>query len=292
MKKILFPTDFSPETARALPVAAQLARQLHASLQLVHVLSGTSPGYAPRLHDANEQHRQALGRVELLFDDLLTLPCLQNLTVHTYVLVDADPTAIFSDEQLASADILVVASTGASGIREALFGSNAEHLIRQANMPVLVLKNPPAYLNLKTVVFASDFREPFEASINLMNDWFDTFDFPTVHLLFVNTPGHFVSTEEGRSRMETFAARYRLGVCTLNQLDAYDVEEGLLAFAQEKKADLIVLGTHGHRGLRHLLQGSVAEDVANHAPLPVLTLPLKPEHTPLVILEGTGTTWL
>jgi nucleotide-binding universal stress UspA family protein len=55
---------------------------------------------------------------------------------------------------------------------------------------------------------------------------------------------------------------------------ARNVEDGILNYASERQADLIVVYTHGYTGLRHLLQGSVAEDVLNHAPVPVLILPI------------------
>ena len=42
-------------------------------------------------------------------------------------------------------------------------------------------------------------------------------------------------------------------------------------FAGEQKVDLIVMGTHGRRGLSHMLLGSVAERLVRHAPCPVLT---------------------
>jgi nucleotide-binding universal stress UspA family protein len=48
-------------------------------------------------------------------------------------------------------------------------------------------------------------------------------------------------------------------------------EAGILEFAEDIKADLIALSTQGRRGLLHLLTGSIAEDVVNHAPKPVWT---------------------
>lgn len=45
--------------------------------------------------------------------------------------------------------------------------------------------------------------------------------------------------------------------------------------AQEWKADLIVLTTHGHTGLKHVLLGSTAERVIRHAPCPTLVLRIK-----------------
>jgi nucleotide-binding universal stress UspA family protein len=53
--------------------------------------------------------------------------------------------------------------------------------------------------------------------------------------------------------------------------------DGILRFAKEHEVDLIVMGTHGHTGLAHLLMGSVAEKVVRKAPCPVLTV-RHPEH--------------
>jgi nucleotide-binding universal stress UspA family protein len=46
----------------------------------------------------------------------------------------------------------------------------------------------------------------------------------------------------------------------------------ILDLAKELNADMIVLGTHGKRGLERLLLGSVAEQVLRKAPCPVLTV--------------------
>jgi nucleotide-binding universal stress UspA family protein len=71
-----------------------------------------------------------------------------------------------------------------------------------------------------------------------------------------------------------------------NQLDRFtihrEVREGtpfyeIIRFAQENDIDLIVMGTHGHTGLAHMLLGSVTEKVVRKAPCPVLTV-RHPEH--------------
>ncbi|TCW32808.1 universal stress protein [Gulbenkiania mobilis] len=43
-------------------------------------------------------------------------------------------------------------------------------------------------------------------------------------------------------------------------------------FAERERADLVVLGTHGRTGLRHLLMGSFAEAVLREAPCPVMVI--------------------
>jgi nucleotide-binding universal stress UspA family protein len=49
----------------------------------------------------------------------------------------------------------------------------------------------------------------------------------------------------------------------------------IVAVADEVRADLIVMGTHGYKGLSHAVMGSVAEQVVRKAPCPVLTLRAK-----------------
>lgn len=53
--------------------------------------------------------------------------------------------------------------------------------------------------------------------------------------------------------------------------------EEVLRVARERDVDLIVMGTHGHTGLAHVLLGSIAEKVVRRAPCPVLTV-RHPEH--------------
>lgn len=46
----------------------------------------------------------------------------------------------------------------------------------------------------------------------------------------------------------------------------------IMAAAKDEGADLIVMGTHGHSGIAHLLLGSTAERVVRKSPVPVLTI--------------------
>jgi nucleotide-binding universal stress UspA family protein len=71
-----------------------------------------------------------------------------------------------------------------------------------------------------------------------------------------------------------------------NKLDRFpihrEVREGtpfyeIVRYAKEQDVDLIIMGTHGHTGLTHMLLGSVTEKVVRKAPCPVLTV-RHPEH--------------
>jgi len=51
-----------------------------------------------------------------------------------------------------------------------------------------------------------------------------------------------------------------------------DVAEEILTFAAKKKVELIVMGTHGYKGLERIMFGSVADKVVKTACCPVMTI--------------------
>jgi len=62
-------------------------------------------------------------------------------------------------------------------------------------------------------------------------------------------------------------------------LRAPSVPRGVLDYAEQIDADLVVMATHGRRGVDHALIGSIAEGVVRRAPCPVLTVRPAAEHT-------------
>jgi nucleotide-binding universal stress UspA family protein len=58
-----------------------------------------------------------------------------------------------------------------------------------------------------------------------------------------------------------------------NVVEVGDPAEIIISFAQRNKIDLIVMSTHGRKGIKHMILGSIAENVIRHSPVAVLTVP-------------------
>lgn len=83
------------------------------------------------------------------------------------------------------------------------------------------------------------------------------------------------------ARLEEVALRLRRADVEATVYALLDeIAPGILRAAREQGAHVIVMGTHGRKGLEHLLLGSVAEKVLRQADIPVVTLrtPAKPSH--------------
>jgi nucleotide-binding universal stress UspA family protein len=92
-------------------------------------------------------------------------------------------------------------------------------------------------------------------------------------------PGPEVAISFGKMEAEVRTRLERLARRKVNGKVRYEVEVmmgdpgvEILQAAKRGGADLIVMATHGRKGLRHLVLGSVAEHVVREAPCPVLTV--------------------
>ena len=126
----------------------------------------------------------------------------------------------------------------------------------------------------------------------------------TLHLLHVATKlraigepevteeEHSIAEEKARMRLQEIAARHLVGVQhRIHTASASErgLAKAVVLVAGEVDADLVVLKTHGRKGLSHLIVGSVAEEIVRTAPCAVLTLtPAAQEKTSHMRLLGAG----
>jgi nucleotide-binding universal stress UspA family protein len=85
--------------------------------------------------------------------------------------------------------------------------------------------------------------------------------------------------EQAENEMEGAVTRFRRAapdVEVRGQAVLGNALDELLALARSGRFDVLVMGTHGRRGLRRLLMGSLAESVLRHSPIPVLAVRMSP----------------
>ncbi|WOD42070.1 universal stress protein [Hwangdonia lutea] len=271
MKKILVPTDFSEQAENALKVAAQLAKQHHCEIHLLHIVE--IPMHKVDALSSYNNLPEAIYFMKLAnkqFKDLKAKPYLKDLVVHEHVDLHEIFKGIFQTCKKHHIDLVVMGSNGVSGLREMLIGSNTEKVVRTSETPVLVIKNKHEKFKVKDFVFASDFKEeskiPYQKALG-----FAQILGAKMHLLMVNTPHKFVTSAKANDRMNTFIETNKSNNYTTNIYNDLSIEKGIMNFSKSIKAGLIGMSTHGRQGISHFFNGSISEDLVNHAKRPVIT---------------------
>ena len=271
MEKILVPTDFSKEAHHALKVAASLAKKSQAEIYLMHMLEVptqmidqvNSKTVVPEvLFFMKMAHKK--------FQDLMASDFLKGITVHETVKSDLSFNDIKEATSEFNIDLIVMGSHGASGIKEMFVGSNAEKIVRNSNVPVLVIKNEHDSFNIKNFVFASDFKNDNKETYKQAVEFAELLN-AKIHLLMVNTPADFLTTIEARERINAFITEHNFSNFEVNIYNDRSAESGILNFSKEINADMIGISTHGRQGIAHFLTNSLSEDLVNHANRPVIT---------------------
>ncbi len=272
MKKILVPTDFSKQAENALKVAAQLAKKNKSEIYLLHMLE-LPLNLVDKANSSGSSLPESLFFMKLAhkrFKEVLSSDYLKGITVYETVLFHEAFDGIIEIAKKNEVDLIIMGSHGSSGFKEMFIGSNTEKVVRTSNIPVLVIKNEHATFSIKNFIFATDFSEeckkPFKEAVKFAESVK-----AKIHLLFINTATNFVTTSEANDIMNKFLEGMELTNYTLNIYNDTSVEKGVLNYAQAVNADLIGMATHGRKGLSHFFNGSVSEDLVNHARRPVIT---------------------
>ncbi|WP_316633321.1 universal stress protein [uncultured Flavobacterium sp.] len=271
MKRILVPTDFSEHAEDALKVAAKIAKKNDSEIIILHmlelphqmndaILGGTSiPETMLFMKKANE-----------MLDETSARPYLQGIQVTEIVKMDKPIHGITQVSQDNEIDLIVMGSHGSSGIEELLIGSNTEKVVRNSEIPVLVIKKDISDFKVENIVFASDFSEetkkPFEKLLN-----FTKFFGSKIHFVTICTPNSFKPSHIVEKTMNDFISQFNITNYTSQTYNDTNIEKGIINFSNGINADIIGMCTHGRTGFAHFFNGSISEGLVNHTIRPVIT---------------------
>lgn len=275
MKKVIVPIDFSEHSEHALKAAALLAKRSNIEIVVLHMLNLSVVSLSESASDLQAQSVFYLKLAEKKFKKFLNKEYLKDVKVTPIIKHYLSFKEINNIAEEEKADLIIMSSHGASGVKELFLGSNTEKVVRHSTVPVLILKGELFDLNFEDVVYATDFSEEsipaYKKALKLME-----FFGAELHLLYVNLPNDkFKSSSKMQEMAVNFLTKAGQNIDKLKEITfecEYTIEKGILKFSNLIGADLIAISTHGRKGLSHIFEGSVAEDVSNHSMLPVITI--------------------
>jgi nucleotide-binding universal stress UspA family protein len=312
---ILVPLDGSVRAERALVPAASLVRATHGELTLVRVIniqddvsmSLVPAMYAPALlDDARAAAASYLG-------DISERPELAGISIKTYIPVGSAASTVLDLADDTDTDAIVLSSHGRTGLTRWVLGSVAQHIVRHAKVPVLVLRDGGPLASTPSRTGASTLR----VLATLNGSWFAEEALPHAVALAsaLNSPGPGVlrlllvvpsrslfedaatdgrqarNAEDYLKRTAEHLTQKHAGLAvTWSVAVESDAAAGIIHVAEHGEAteepggytgcDVIVMASHGRSGLARWTLGSVAERVLQGTKLPVLVVRPRPSAEP------------
>jgi nucleotide-binding universal stress UspA family protein len=285
---ILCPVDFSELSDLALKYAAAGARVFDATLVVFHAARFELPAYftSAQADALKRQHRdqqkqvkdflrlhtrkvlgQATGRIRLQFETADTHP------------VDATLAAA----RKSKASLVVMGTHGRGGATRLWLGSVAENVVRQADVPVFVVRqkqhefintsDPQSAPGLATILCPVNFSETSRSALRHAVALAQQFKAQLITPCIIE-PGDKLGIAEAKRELAAWLNETTAGACDAEIVTKRgQAAEQIVSLVEKAKADLVVMGAQRRNSLQTWLAGDTTGFVLRHAPAPVLVVP-------------------
>lgn len=292
LRSLLVCVDLSPSSDRVVARAAALPLGKNAKITLLHVVPKLLPSNARKRAEADA--RRALE----LHAKVLARAATGGVVIRQVVKAGSAAGQIATLARSSKAELVVV-GRGGGRVRDVFLGSTAERVIRQGQLPVLVVRlaargayaRPAMALALdeaadEVIETMLKVIEPPRLEVTLIHAYRVPFE-ATVYPSLSSVDAEEWRTHEQRKARQELAKLLNstLERSGIAQHDApiwkLQVRLGsprtvIPRAVEQARADLLVLGTHGHAGLAHAFLGTVAGDLLREVACDALVVP--PRH--------------
>lgn len=278
MKKILFPTDLSEAANKAFIYALHFADKLDASLIALHVY------YKPEVKAVNLPHTleefYKTFDLEEFEDYKDAIPALRDIqetngfshlnVSHTLVGGDKIVDAILDSAKKEEADIIVMGTTGARGLKEIFLGSVAGEVLENAECPVVAVPENATFDGvIDNIGMTTTYREEEKEALKKVLNITAPFE-PTIHCVNVD----LAHIEPFTKRMDVFSAEFaEVANINFDVVDGNDIQEVLTGFMEGRKIDMLAMVTHKRNFLQELFNYSRTKQMSYHSKTPILSIP-------------------
>ena len=299
INNILCPVDFSEFSARAFTYAACLARQFRSRLYVQHTVNVPAP---EPLHSHSVDSRTAslpgdanLNQVGIEMRRLTAVVRLHVPEVHLLVQVGEFREQLLENIRDRKIDLVVMGTRGHDGFNCLKLGSVTERMLREAHCPVLFVCRPTRdfvtpddlpFCHLKTILVPTDFSADSLEALALALKWASVW---SARVILFHAADNGLFTEQGRiDSIPEFNRQFDMQIpeaweAVQHQVPAiparnckilYEVrlgsaKEQILQLAEERNADLIVIGS-GRLDNSGASRSSTTSEVVRDGRFPVL----------------------
>jgi nucleotide-binding universal stress UspA family protein len=279
MKKlnVMVPVDFSAVSLKAIEFLGLLLEKTPIEIYLVHVVQVNAAEWA-----GSSESSETIDRAELLAQEQMAeqkfaeLKQQVDFNFNYEILHGGLTTSLAKYANQHQIDLVIMGTEGADGWYEKISGSEAQHVVRHTEAPVITIHKNASITAINNILWVADFaaeRQP-ELSITTIKTLQQLYG-AQLHLLKIIDKEEESQVPVIKQKMQHFAENLQLQHYEMHLRRDYKVPAGVRNFNRETEMDLVVIGTHARKGIAQVFYGSIAETLVNHCVRPLLTYHLK-----------------
>lgn len=271
IKKILVPYDFSKCAENALELALEISKRTEAQLCLLNVslmpIPYTEVNYYidfKSLNDLEQMMKEHLYKLKQRKPELLGA---ETETVQMISVTDG----IIERAKAQDIDLIVMGTKGAKGFNELLFGSNAAQVLRETEVPTLIVPETYTQKQFNKIGFASDYKSLKDPSETGMLAEFGRIFKAKVEIFNVNPTSEPISVETAfeASQLEDYLKETKH---SYHQISNKNPEEGITDYIASHSIDLLAMVPRKHSLIEELFKRSLTKKMALHLDIPLLVM--------------------
>lgn len=281
MKKLLIPTDFSTNAAKAIKFAMRLAHN-NPNVQLVffHATDTEVPARAPSRLSAEIVENDIATGLEKLKKEIHThfkeLDIKEN-EINSEILVvhGSFKDNIKYEVQKLGIALIVMGTCGASGLKKFFFGSNTVNVMERVNCPVLAIPDNYKFHQVKNIAYAADFLT-IEEGLDKVVDLAKLFNVP-LNIFHIDTvlphrldshsfdKAHFIDHLQHKFDYEQISLEFR----EMSEEDSDDAIEGIQAYVAQKHPSILAMATYDRIWIEKLINPSITKEIMFQTEIPM-----------------------
>ncbi len=281
MKRILVPTDFSPNADKALDTAVQIAKKAKATIVLVHACDLLELTFKDNLALKKEFNRkiimEAKGKLSLMKK---SIESTETVKVQIKLYEGLISETILHATKENKADLIVMGTLGNAGAKEKIMGSKTASVIGKTTIPLLavpLLSNwtPPA----KLLLAINNFSEGTNVAINPVFELAEMFN-TEIHIVKftkadeANAADYLAVERSGYTYAKKIQALHKNVAIKFIHLDGDKFEKTIEKFITKNNIDIVAMITHKRTFLKSIFNRSMTKKMSYHTSIPLLALPI------------------
>jgi nucleotide-binding universal stress UspA family protein len=265
--------DFTEIGDNAAVYAGKVAQQLNGRIVLMNVYEKIPAGIdgTPLVNDPEARHEVRIIALEKLKGRLLAMDPALDITC----IAEAGTSLLeHIEKQIAetNATMVIMGVSDDNAAEQFLLGTNAINIVNIGNVPVLIVPHGATYQGINEVVLAVDFEDQEHVlPLDRIHTILELFK-PAVNIVSIVEESSDASAADIEEKKMLLQNALKDFTVDFSFVKKHNFVEAINEFANNKKADLILVLPHKHSFIASLFKTHTTEKLIHHTSVPVLAL--------------------